>query len=239
MGFVLKAPHHVGRTHIFGLPMKSSADIRQNIIGVLQHASRKKRKLARPTTEEFPLKRLRSNLAHAMACDVIFQPVAGVFKKKNKSEPAKFTNNPIWDMAPNGAYYKAKKLCSLLQPVVTHGCMSIVSDLTRLAINIWRMPRKAFDGLLRKIRSKIVSFSKRTPPVWGFSKRKDKFPDAVQTLSSLSTNPILMNSVYWFTRNQKKKGETRSIRALLGSTSVERVRFGLYLRYKRGIRADS
>jgi len=198
---------------MFGLLNKPTSDLGEEIRVHLNRCASKRRKLVRPTTEEFPLKRLRSNLAHIMAVDVIFQPVG--FDKAGK-----YQHNPIWDMAPNGAYYKAKRLCSLLHVIVTSGVHApIVHDCVRLAINIWRMTKKSFDGLCRRIRSKIVKAPR------ALCNRKS--PDALERFRTLSTNPILSDGVYWYTGYQQRKGDgDPTVQALLASHKLGKVRLG-------------
>jgi hypothetical protein len=204
-----------GRTSAFGLPMRPLSDIKSDINRCLASASRQREKLARPTTGVYNLKRLRSNLAHAMLVDVIFQPVLVKPKKASKS---KLIDNPIWDLAPKGAYYKAKRLCSLLQPIVTHGSKApIGQDLVRLAINIWRMSKRHFDGLIRQIRSKIVKSASR--------------PEALVRIGALTNNPVLSDRVFWYTRYQQKHPKGVDAAKLL-STNVEIVRRTLRLGLK-------
>lgn len=193
--------------------MCPASHIRKNVASVFQQCAVRRRLLAKPATGniDFPLKRLRSNLAHALLLDVAFQPVLA--KSPNfKGKAKKLFANPVWDHAPDGAFYKAKRLCSLLQPLVTHGYNAKVEhELERLAINIWRMSKRHFDGLLRRIRSKIVLSSKS--------------PEAVQGFVALSTNPILTNRVYWFSRDQRMCAKRADVDACLLSTKVGLVRW--------------
>jgi hypothetical protein len=230
MGFVLKARQHVGRTHTFGLPVRAASDIRKDIENVLQHSASKRRKQARPVLEQFPVKRLRSNLADAMCCSVVFQRIAGVFRDR-KSKKQEFQNNPIWDLAPSGAYYKAKRLCSLLHACVSNGKPPIERELTRLAINIWRMSKRAFDGLCRRVRSKIARYRLAVD-------NSEISPDAVLGFVALSTNPVLRNGVNWYSRYQEYGTCRFRHEAMLRSSRLETAQLGLYLRYKRALPAD-
>lgn len=200
-----------GRDSAFGVPMCPPAQIRKDLRNVFTRCAAELRLLARPTTREFPLKKLRSNLAHALQCDVIFQPVLKTSSYRGKAK--NISPNPVWDSAPCGAFYKAKRLCSLLQPLVTHGFRAnIEHELERLAINIWRMPKRHFDGLLRRIRSKIVLASKS--------------PEAVQGFVTLSTNPILSKDrVFWFTRDQRKGSKNPGVDSGLLSQKLGLVRW--------------
>lgn len=208
-----KSRTRCGRTTTFGLLDRPMRMLGEDIRNALKECKRQKRLWQTPRTRSYPLKKLRSNLAHVMSCDVIYQPLTGHYRSV-KTEPKKFGNNPVWDKAPAGAYYKARRLCPLLQPIVTHGYdANICHDLTRLSINIWRMPKKHFDGLLRRIRSKIASSNNKR------KKLQTKSPEAVEGFVTLTTNPVLRDRVYWFTRNQANRskngrgpyGLTRSI----------------------------
>jgi hypothetical protein len=166
-----------------------------------------------------------------MSCGVVFQRIAGVFRDR-KSKKQEFQNNPVWDMAPNGAYYKAKRLCSLLHACVSNGNPPIERDLTRLAINIWRMSKRAFDGLCRRVRSKIVRYRAAV-------ENSEISPDAVLGFVALSTNPILTNRVNWYSRYQEYGFFRFRHEALLRSSSLELARMGKCLRHKRDLHADS
>lgn len=226
MGFVLKARLSVGRTHIFGLPTRPTPQIGEDLRKHLHRCMREVRKLEYPTTSSFPMKKLRSKLLNIMSCDVAFQPAAGYFRPKGE-KVKRFTNNPIWDMAPRGAFYKARRLCSLLQPIVTHGWKNpaIVRDLVRLSINIWRMPKRAFDGLCRRIRVELGN-----PPK--VEKSNSKRPDALERFRTLSNNPIISDRVYWYTGYQRREVGEPPWQRLVASKKLELVRTGLYLRYK-------
>jgi len=208
-----------GRDSAFGVPMCPPARIRQDVRNVFTRCAAERRLLARPTTREYPLKRLRSDLAHALCLDVIFQPVlkpSPNFRGKAK----KLFSNPVWDHAPDGAYYKAKRLCSVLQPLVTHGFRAkIEHELERLAINVWRMSKRHFDGLIRRIRAKLVVASKS--------------PEAVEDFVILTTNPVLRDRVFWFTRDQRKGSKNPGVDACLLSQKL-----GLVQWAKRKIRRE-
>lgn len=226
MGFVLKARLSVGRTTLFGIPTMPTPQIGENLREHFQKCMRSVRKLEYPTTSVFPLKKLRSQLIHILACDVAFQPSAGLFVPKGQKVKT-FTNNPIWDMAPRGAFYKARRLCSLSQPLVTHGWKNpaIVHELVRLSINIWRMPKVAFNGLCRKIQAMLGN----PPKVGAFRKR----PDALEHFRMLSKNPVISDCVYWYTGYQRPVDGDPPWRSMIASSKLGLVRQGLYLRYKR------
>jgi len=198
MVFVTNSRTSHGRTMAFGLLDRSTVDVRESIKHALDKCRRQKRRLAKPVVgkTEFPLKRLRSNLAHAMSLDVIFQPTVGFYPEVKRPKLKNFGNNPVWDNAPSGAYYKARRLCSLLQPIVTHGYdANIVPDLVRLSINVWRMSKRHFDGLLHRIAARIAAHAKR-------AFLPNKSPEAEEGFVALSSNPVLRNRVHWYSRCQ-------------------------------------
>lgn len=231
MVFVSKARTSSGRVTTFGLPVRSTVDLRERITNALEQCKCAKHMLARPTVGcKYNLKRLRSNLAHAMSLDVCFQPLTGYFPTNGNKEEKTFQNNPLWDSAPQRAYYKTKKFCSLLQPIVTHGyAANIAGDLLRLSINIWRMPLRHFDGLCRRISSKISEHAKRDSP---------QKSEAEERFVALSSNPVLRNRVYWFSRNQARRWR-RAVASLMRSTSVELVRLAQWRCHFASLRGKS
>lgn len=173
------------RTTTFGLPNgKTTKDITNDVRNALKKCELFKLRLAKPNNRkfEFPLKRLRSDLAKAMCLDVVYcKRSPGYHERYRKT-------NPEWGGMQHSEY-KANKVCNMLQPLVTHGFKAnVVHDLVRLSINIWRMPKKGFNGLISRILSKIVFSSKS--------------PEAELRFVALSSNPVLNHRVYWFARNQ-------------------------------------
>jgi len=163
----------------------------------------------------FPEKRLRSRLANTLALDVLFQPIGWT---KAKTGQKFYKNNPIWDVAPRGAYYRARRVRSLLLPIVTSGFRAnIAHDLGRLAIHIWHMPRTAFDGLIRQIYAKIAS-----------SARADKIkksPEATERWRSLTVNPLFTERVLWSNFNHRAGGYPSDLCRLRLSYQVGSARY--------------
>jgi hypothetical protein len=115
-------------------------------------------------TRVYPAKKLRESFIKITSLEVITQPVG--CKVRNYTDkcglkPPKYcgktVNNPIWDRAPRGAYYKAKRLGTLANDIAYVGGNSKLAHLIeRLAINVWQLSRKDFDGLCRSIRARIA-----------------------------------------------------------------------------------
>jgi hypothetical protein len=160
-----------------------------------------------------------------MCLDVVYQKV-GFYDDIENFPYGKA--NPIWDLAPKCAYYKAKKFCSLLNTLATEGFRApILHDVERLSINIWRMTKKSYDSLLRLIRSKIVKAAEQP------SFRRS--PEAAERWGTLTANPICNpNRVYWYPA--RKMGGDSQFRRMCLSTDVELVRHALYRRSKKRYR---
>jgi len=152
----------------------------------LKKAKAESFKLAEPTTRKYPLERLRRSIASAMALDVIFSPkiIAAENSKWPNSRLPRYKRadiSPVWKTAPQGAYYKTNRFCSLLHTLATSGWKAnIVHDLVRLSINIWTMTKRSFDGLCHRILSRIYIASHEAR----------SSPDPVLRFGALSTNPI-------------------------------------------------
>jgi len=132
-----------------------------------------------PPVDMRPLQRAKSRLVKAMCLDVIYQPV---------------TASHIWDLAPNDAFRRAKRLSSLLNEVTLFGHVAKVQrDLVRISINIWRMHKSAFNGVCRKLRSKISELH------W-------TSPEAVEWQEALTTNPRLRARVHRCTPHRACRG---------------------------------
>jgi hypothetical protein len=160
---------------------------------VLDHCRREASRVDTNPFRVFPEKRLRSRLAHALQLDVLFQPIGWT---KAQTGLKVYKPNPIWDVAPKGAYYRARKARSLLLPVVTGGFRAHIShDLERLAINIWHMPRKAFDGLCHRITARIAASAK--------ADKQQKSPEATERWRSLTVNPLFTERVLWSNYNHR------------------------------------
>jgi len=187
---VTKSRKH-GRYRAFDLPMRSADDIKDDIDHVLQRA-RTGVKLPMGPKD---LKRLRSRLCHAMCCDVAFSQLSCEIEfTVGETRKRTLDLTGVWKTAPSGAYYKAKRLCSLLTAPVSSRFNYLVSrDLTRLAINIWRLSKTNFDGLCRRIVSKL---SRAEGP-------KLQSPEAPRSVATLRGNPGIKPRVQWPTRGHK------------------------------------
>nr|WNA22216.1 MAG: hypothetical protein [Plasmopara viticola lesion associated narnavirus 6] len=137
-----------------------------------------------------------------MAIDVIFSPRL-ISSYRNCKYPNSrlpvhkvWDISPVWKCAPRGAEIKANKLCSLLHTIVTDGWKAnIVHDLVRLAINVWQMPMRHFNGLCRRILSRIHKSTS--------SLRGQDHPDPAVCFSALTANPV--GNAYSVTRLEKRK----------------------------------
>jgi len=124
---------------------------------------------------------------------VLYQPIGWT---KAQTGLKWYKPNPIWDVAPKGAYYRARRVRSLLLPIVTGGHRAHIShDLERLAINIWSMPVTAFDGLCHRILARIARSAK--------ADKLRKSPEATVRWRSLTVNPLFTERVLWSNYNHK------------------------------------
>jgi len=150
--------------------------------------------------------RHRSRIATAMSCDVVFYPKGSwVYENTrypNSRVPVRrvWKTTPVWLTAPRVAVYKANRLASLLHGIAKFGAKAnIVHDLARMTINIWSMSRRDFDGLCRRITSRLVKASKEA--------YSESSPDPFVPFVRLTNNPVhFENRENWFTRNQKVRG---------------------------------
>jgi len=200
MGFVLKRTSQ--RTSAFGLLVSSPQDVRRDIVRSLERAVTETRFLAMPTNKGFPLQRLRRSIAHAMRLDVLFSrrlEERVINTKIGASFPTRkiWVITPLWKVANRVHYHKADKLCSLLHSLATLRRMppGLVHDLVRMSIHVWNLTLSQFDGLCRRILSKIGRSLKEI----GSS------PDPLERMGSLSNNPILRNRVNRNPPVQRKK----------------------------------
>jgi len=169
----------------FGLVAKPRPVLIGEIKKVLDLSRNEVAKVDKNPLRKFPERRLRSRLAHALDLDVLYQPIGW---SKSKTGLSYYKPNPMWDVAPKGAYYRARKVRSLLLPIVTIGYKAnIVHDLERLAINIWQMHKSAFDGLIRRIYARLASSAK--------SDVFRKSPEATERLKPLTVNPLVTERV--------------------------------------------
>lgn len=179
-------------------------------------------------SKEFPLQRLRSRICDALRLNVIYQPPVGKCVRRiegtNKFVPE---INPVWKAAPNTAYVKSMKICSLLNQVAYHGCSVNISHLlVRLSINVWTMSMRHFNGLCHKISARISKFLNGT-----FFKQK---PEADERFEALTSNPLQSQRVPWYARYQYRSSKIGNISSLMRSK-------GLVLKYwaYRAIKASS
>lgn len=174
-----------GAFGVFNKPLKA---VSNELLIALTKAKTESLKLAGPTTREFPLQRLRRRIANILALDVLFsQKMTSVPRKNTKWPNSRLPSrsyldiSPVWKTAPQGAFYKANKLSSLLHTIVTDGWKAnIVHDLVRLSINVWTMSKRHFDGLCHRILSRIYKGAQALR----------SSPDPVLRFGALSTNPM-------------------------------------------------
>jgi len=200
---VAKATTSGGRTSAFGLINRPKTELTSGLISAVRRIRHERCQADRSATRVLPVKRLRNDLIKAMFIDVATQPVAAVVRheKPNTLRRGKHAHqtvvwNPIWDVAPQGAFYKSRKVCSLVTDLVTVSYSADVTHLLeRLAINIWRMSKRHFNGLLRTIRAKMA---KSTVVVDDFRKS----PEALKRIEALIRNPYRKVRGKRFSRNR-------------------------------------
>lgn len=215
---------HWQRTSAFGLLNATNKQVRSDLERVLWSARAHAQRLKRPTTELYPLSRLRRDLAHALRMDVVFYPKVRektVYPRPN-SPMTVIDRTPVWKVAKSTDYKKAIKLSSLFTTIVKFGYKAkIVHDLVRLANLVWHLSLKDFSGLCRRILSKI-SYQLKV---------ERSSPDPLERLVALSNNPILRNRVC---RNPSAKKKTSgSSRPCPGSLDTLVFILNLRLRRKR------
>jgi hypothetical protein len=148
------------RTGAFGLPSRPLPSLVSGIEKVLKDIRHEQCLSAYDAVRGYPLKRLRNSLIDAMCLNTATQPVAAsrTLTEVKGRKATKVTYNPIWDLAPDGAYLKARKFCGLITQICLfyNGRANVLHDLERLAINIWRMSKRHFKGLVKSIRAKLA-----------------------------------------------------------------------------------
>jgi hypothetical protein len=145
----------------------------------------------RAAARGFPLRRLRNNLIKASCLEVITQPagckVGSYTDLRGVETPQwikKVIRNPIWDRAPDGAFYKSRKICGLVTEMVTRELSSRTVHLfERLVINIWRISKFNFDALVRAIRAEMA----HSTELEYFQKTS---PEALERSEALTSNPL-------------------------------------------------
>jgi hypothetical protein len=203
----------------FGDLLKSPTQLRNELEACFKHA-----RLVASRTNDRSIgsknrKRLRSRIAHAMALDVVYQPVGWV--RKDGKGQGTWSRNPIWDLAPKGAYYKSKRFCSLLNDLAVYGRFARLShDLMRLSMYIWTMSQSSFDGLCRRIRSKIFRAVRSSST----SVVEDNLrPESTEGLGPLTVNPPY-GRVDLRTRRKYMGCKTHEARSLWLSVKLDTVR---------------
>jgi len=199
MGFLLKGRRTTGAWGLLNRPEK---EVGEHLLKAFEKARASALEQAKPTMRKFPLDRLRKRFANIMAIDVIFsRRLISCYRNSNWPNSRLPVNksweiSPVWKCAPNGAERKANKLCTLLHTIVTDGWKAnIVHDLVRLAINVWQMPMRHFNGLCRRILSRIHKSTS--------SLRGQDQPDPEVRFSALTSNPI--GNAYSVYRPGKRK----------------------------------
>jgi len=159
--------------------------VKADIEAVLNKARRAVYNNCSPTNVNLSLNRLRPKLAHAMRLDVVMHQ--RVREVPHESLTFKYwDSNPVWKVATRRDYYKAHKICGLFNEIIRYGFASgIVRELCRLASQFWRLSRKDFDGLCRRVISKISR---------SLRERRNS-PETLERFAALSSNPIFADRV--------------------------------------------
>jgi len=178
-----------GRTSAFGRFNRPITDLRREIKRALGASRQRKRRADESAEGYYPIKSLRNRLITAMSLDVATQPAATVVRhevpntlRRGMHAQQTVVWNPIWDLAPAGAFYKSRRVCSLVTDVIMHGQRAnIARDLERLSIVIWSLSKKDFDGMCRRIRAKIARSAE--------TEMFRKSPEALMRIEALIRNP--------------------------------------------------
>jgi len=176
--------------------------LKNSIDNLLTEVRQRRLRLESNNLGSFPMKKLRNTLISSMCIDVACQPAQvdslESFPMRNEKlrRDYEVKLNPIWDVAPKGAFYKSRKICSLITDVIRcyNGTNNISHDLVRLSINIWNMSKGHFDGLCRRIRRKL----RKTILVF-----PRKSPEALKGFEALIRNPYHEVRVYRYSRYWK------------------------------------
>jgi len=167
---VPKARGRGGRTSAFGQLNKPLATLRLELRNFFAEVRVKQRISSQTKFGVFPIDSLRGRLTHILELDVCYQKPGNLIRGKpgspNKWErKSHVVKNPIWDVAPRGAYYKAKRFCSLTRMLASDCLYSpqLARDLERLSIVIWKVSKRHFDALLRRIRAEKARLLKESP----------------------------------------------------------------------------
>jgi hypothetical protein len=225
---VPKGTSRSGRTTAFGEINIPIGVLKKNIshtIGMIRHEQCLS---ARSATRIYPLQKIRSSLIKALCLDVVMQPVAAVQRhtKPNTLRDGKHAKqtvvwNPLWDIAPKGAYYKSKKICSLVTHIASRvPPRKIAHLLERLSICIWKVSRRHFDGLLRSIKAIIATSAESEEICFR------KSPETLKRFESLIRNPYRKVRGKRFSRNRICRHDD-DMAAMRVSTKVDLVRASL------------
>jgi hypothetical protein len=218
---------HGRHASAFGCFSRPVSDLRSDLLRLREKCRKSAQALQGPFTGKDPSDALRHQYAHAMQLDVIFQPVKGWFpihrdsmsthanwcsvKKRRTSscscreahQAFAWQGNPVWGHAHPGALTKARRLCSLLNVVVSHGYLCDLShDLERIAKMIWHLSVKDFIGLCRRISARIAQFVSKNKLLF------QKSPEPLVRFATLTKNPACISRVCWLrtSRAARKKG---------------------------------
>jgi hypothetical protein len=138
----------------------------------------------------------------ALCIQVISAPVEIIGRetkldKRPLRKQSEIAINPVWKVAPAGAFYKSKRLSSLMTDLVIHGTVgsNVTKDLLRLAIHVWRMPKRHFDGLCRRIRVRMIRYQNLNKP--------RERPEALKRFEALISNPPRKRGVKRYARYRK------------------------------------
>jgi len=209
----------------FGSFNRSNSDVKSDLSRLREKCRVAAQRLQGPFAGKNPLDALRHQYGHAMQLDVIFQPIKGWFPVRDKSGrthskscairrhldnscSCRWTQafawgwNPVWGRAPNGALAKARRLCSTLNVVVSHGYLCDLShDLMRIAKMIWHLSQKDFFRLCRRICARIAHAVRVN------SLKFQKSPEPLERFATLTKNPANPCRVHWLrtSRSERKR----------------------------------
>jgi hypothetical protein len=176
------------RTSAFGLLNRPKPSLKRDVSDLLAEVRHHRCNADKSATGFIPVKRLRNRVIKALSLETACQPAQAMVEYKstrNGIETVKIKPeiHPVWKVAPQGAFYKARRVCSLVTEVALFGVNPrIAHDLERLAINIWRMSKRHFDGLCRRIRVRMTQSVA--------SDKIRKSPETVKRFEALMTNPF-------------------------------------------------
>jgi hypothetical protein len=210
----------------FGELNRPISDLKSDLSRLRDKCRLAAQRLQGPFAGKNPLDALRHQYGHAMQLDVIFQPIKGWFPVRDergrthakscdihkhidhrcscrwRTQAFAWGRNPVWGRAPGGALDKARRLCSTLNVVVSHGYMcDLTHDLVRLSKMIWIMSRRDFYRLCRRICARIAQAVRVNSPLIL------KSPEPLVRFATLTKNPANPCRVSWLrtSRSDRKK----------------------------------